>query len=491
MTSVTQLLALSIFSILIFQALNSKVLALSNAVVIDQVQLGSTTSASAEYISLFNNSTAAIEVTSWSIVYSSSSDNTQTNLYTLVPPNKITKIMLKPMSHFVITTAEFNQSNASYDADATFKASLATTSGHIKVINSEKQAVDVLGWGSAVAAEYQPTNAPTNGKTLQRKIDDGMRVDTNNNLADFSSQALVLSTPKNLFEEQLQYTKPSNDLMITEILPNAIGTDSSQEFIELFNASDQPIPLKDYKILLSNNQEKEFLLPDVVLAPRGYISFSDLETGLTLPSSLANVILKDIYDNEIHKTDGYVDAPEGVAWALINDVWQYTYTPTRNAENVLLSAKPCPVGEYRNEDTGACRKISAQQIAKECDDGYERNTDTGRCRKLAVPAAVSTCKVGQIRNPETNRCRNITSANESKPCPSGQERNLETGRCRKVVTPAGPLNIKDIETPMKSDDPKLWIAGMAAVFVGGYGVFEWRKEILGMGSLLKAKFMLN
>ena len=90
-----------------------------------------------------------------------------------------------------------------------------------------------------------------------------------------------------------------------------------------------------------------------------------------------------------------------------------------------MPVKPCRPDQYRNPETGRCKKISTRNTApsrvgnpKPCKPGQFRNPVTNRCKKIAQPISRPTsrpasrnlkpCKPHQFRNPVTNRCKNKT-----------------------------------------------------------------------------------
>src|SRR5690606_37657521 len=51
------------------------------------------------------------------------------------------------------------------------------------------------------------------------------------------------------------------DLMLSEILPNASGSDTGKEFIEIYNPNYHMIDLGRYSLLIGQNLEKEYTFP--------------------------------------------------------------------------------------------------------------------------------------------------------------------------------------------------------------------------------------
>ncbi len=125
-------------------------------------------------------------------------------------------------------------------------------------------------------------------------------------------------------------------ISITELLPNpaAPGTDDADEFVELYNSTDQPINLTNYKLQSGNNYTYSYTINAITLLGHQYTTFYSRDSGLVLANSSGRVSLSDPAGNVVAETEQYDTAAEGQAWALISGVWQWTVTPTPGAENI-------------------------------------------------------------------------------------------------------------------------------------------------------------
>jgi hypothetical protein len=311
-------------------------------------------------------------------------------------------------------------------------------------------------------------------------------------------------------------------IIINEILPNPAGSDTGQEFTELYNPTNEVISLKGCSLQTSANSKK-YEFGSKSLQPKEYLAVDDTLSGLTLSNTSGGTVWLLSPSEELQAIVYPGNLEDDQSWALFSGGWQATYKPTRAAANVLLALKPCPAGEERSAETGQCRSLSAGQggnALAPCRQDQERNPETNRCRLIQVAAAgLTACKPGQVRNPETNRCRSIlgassslapckpnqernpatnrcrsasASASDLKPCTEGQERNPETNRCRKVASASGQAGglaqVKDIDSGGFSSNPRWMLAGLGAAGALGYAGFEWRREVGGFFSKLKNNF---
>ena len=288
-------------------------------------------------------------------------------------------------------------------------------------------------------------------------------------------------------------------LQITELLPNAIGSDVGNEFIEIYNPNDSDVSLLYYFLYIGSDYVHFYSFPTGShISPGQYLAFSNNEIKFTLVNTTGSVWLRSLDNSVIVDTPIYENPGDGMAWALIDDVWQFTNQPTPNAANLpsLIKtvavvntqtnnesdSKPCAVNQYRSPETNRCRLIpTTDSILAPCKDGQYRSEETNRCRSIVSDVSELTqCAEGQERNPETNRCRAVAvlGTSELAPCKEGQERNPETNRCRNIVSDMPQADFAPKQISQADNNYVLWwsIAGVGSVAVI-YGVWEWRQEI--------------
>lgn len=307
-------------------------------------------------------------------------------------------------------------------------------------------------------------------------------------------------------------------LRVVEIYPRASDcnpTDTSVlcgDYIKLYNPSNQTAFTSSYRLRSdsSTSESSNAFHLDAYddVAPGGYltVSFRDDGDKLSLTDSGGWIWLEDAEGvNRYEETvvtypSAGSDSKIGYAWALTSDdTWQWSSTPSPGVANsfpllepgmgagVLGELSDCPTGKYRNPETNRCRNIEeAIATLVTCPEGQTRNPMTNRCRSSSIASTTLTpCDVGQERNPATNRCRSITGSTGLTPCPTGQSRNSETNRCRKTILSAA-LSPAAIDPVKQQTYNPFVMTLLGAVGVGavGYGIYEWRSEILG--SLRKA-----
>lgn len=296
----------------------------------------------------------------------------------------------------------------------------------------------------------------------------------------------------------------SDLIEITELLPNPAGSDTGNEFIELRNPNLHDVNLAGYALWVGPNFEKNYQLPSTNIGAGQYMSFTSAELGFTFVNSSSRAKLVAPAGNMVAESAPYLNPADGESWALINGAWQFTNQLTPGAVNVVsldeesmstntVSMAPCPEGKYRNPLTNRCRTTEADaSMLASCDSDQYRNPETGRCRKVVVAAGLAPCKDGQYRSEETNRCRNISTASaDLAPCKEGQERNPDTNRCRNVAPSSVPGAAFAVE-PVKqglSSFVGWWALAVISILALGYGIWEWRYEIVGFARRVKTSIL--
>lgn len=506
--------------------------------IISIAQLGGSGSGTSqqEIFQIYNNSSTDIDVTNWCLESGSSTLAcfTPPNLNTKLMLGYKQAILIGSSQFH----AAYPLVNLDYIYST---SNIPGTNGSLRITDSSHIVIDQLGWGSGAGEGNSAPGNLLGGKAYLRISNDGgiNLQDTNNNATDFAvgdlpqvlvgggiyEQEIIADTCPNIdglqveipigfmknldgecYEDVcdniagLQDTTPNGyykdgidcymiTIYLSELLPNSSGSDTGKEFVEIYNPTQHTTNLNAYKLQFGS---KTVLLPDIQIAPASYVALSDLQTGITLTNASGTLKLFGPDSVQIDIA-AYQDARDDESWALINNTWQYTDNPSPNLANIPMTAvisegettddttvSTCPAGKYRNPLTGRCKKYETESTPTPCNPDQERNPETGRCRSIfSNTTSLTPCKVGQERNPETNRCRSVasTSAKALTPCKAGQERNPDTNRCRKSIESIKLDSIKDSPALMKSDGFGWLLAGGAMASLGGYGVWEWRREI--------------
>lgn len=298
-------------------------------------------------------------------------------------------------------------------------------------------------------------------------------------------------------------------LRIVEILANPKKcaplekSPNCREFIKLYNASGQTVDLSRYRLRFGYANDTPGVANTVHLAgllARGahhVIETRDDGKPLEITASGGSVWLEDaqglkpVYEETVYDYPDIGDSDyKGFSWAVDETgKWRWAVASPGGANNFAIPAglgsvkadarTPCRADQFRNPETGRCKKLASASSTKPCKPGQYRNPETNRCRSLATATAQKPCKPGQYRNSATNRCKSATAASAGlKPCKPGQERNPDTNRCRKKTSsiPGSAFAVEPLKETGKAF-AGWWALGGVGVLAAGYGAWEWRQEV--------------
>jgi hypothetical protein len=480
--------------------------AIATHIVIVQVQAGGAGAATQEYVVLYNNGDAEVDVTNWCLT-----NKNGVKIYCFVNSTG-EKTFVPGKSYATVVSAPYAASHTGH-FPAQFlpvsQSSGSITSGNdtIALIDAAAGEVDKLSWSSTLSG----------GSQYARKMSDAMDVLTYVDTDTLGDWAVIITTkipedetrreqfdvdvcsniagiqsavPDGMFLESSDtcVERQEYELFITEVLPNAIGADTGNEFLEIYNPNDVRVSLSEFLLKVGPELSDAFTFPvGSVIEPGAYAYFSNTEIKFNLLNTSSRVSMLRSDGTVVSEMPAYEDPEEGESWALDEGVWQYTTTPTPGNENILtvrvlapVLLQSCAPNQYRSLETNRCRLLeTATKTQTPCKVGQYRNEETGRCRTIASDAkTVAPCGPGQIRNLETNRCRKEATGTTQTPCKPGQERHLETNRCRNVtkMTNAG---YGVLGSEKKNDGNVYVLATVAGILLlaVAYAVWEWREEI--------------
>ena len=152
--------------------------AISSSLVISEVQTQSASSTTQEFVELYNRSLSAVDVTGWKVEYLTATGGTTTALATLsgvVPGQSF--VLLSRTGYLPV-------------ADYYFSVGFAEAGGHLRLVDADKQVIDLIGWGTAVGPETAAASPASKGSSLRREANQSdLFADTDNNLNDFVAGA--------------------------------------------------------------------------------------------------------------------------------------------------------------------------------------------------------------------------------------------------------------------------------------------------------------
>lgn len=184
------------------------------------------------------------------------------------------------------------------------KIALNNTNDEVRLMDYHGNVIDKVA--------YEKTNS---GKSIARKTDNTWEeAETPTPGTENIFPLSITDAEQQTLEQQPTVGQLSDDIEISEVLPNPTGEDKNHEWIELHNNSDEAVNLENWKIVTKN---KKFTIDKTfTIKPGEYMILKFDDIGITLKNGENEIRLLDPEDNEMDAVS-YDNAPEGIAFSKI------------------------------------------------------------------------------------------------------------------------------------------------------------------------------
>lgn len=135
----------------------------------------------------------------------------------------------------------------------------------------------------------------------------------------------------------------SSQVMLNEIFPNPEGTDKGNEWIELYNDSDESVNLGNWYIDAGENSKIKYILPNNALEKHSYLLIPDSKLGFSLKNSNGEVRLLNFKEEIVDQVE-YESSEENNSYSKIQIadeiaqnseyIWEWTKEITPEEENL-------------------------------------------------------------------------------------------------------------------------------------------------------------
>ncbi len=306
-------------------------LASQKNILISEVQTGSAESASDEFVELYNNTTQPLDISGWSLYYKSATGKTWSKKATV-------------SENSVVASHDFWVFSSVIDGDTHINSGFSESGGNIQLKDKQGNVVEQFGWGSADSPLGQAASEAHGGQSMYRLYDDATQTmnDTDNNFADFD----VAESPTPNAVPAIVSAEPDPSpasylpLKLTELMPDPASpqSDSTDEFIEIYNPNSTTVNLDGWK--LTDDSGKEFIIKGKTLAPNSYVALYIPETGITLNNTGDTISLTNPNGDVTDQSADYGNAKEGYSWSLIDGQWDWATSPTPGTTNATVYVEP-------------------------------------------------------------------------------------------------------------------------------------------------------
>lgn len=451
-------------------------------IIMTHVQPGGAFGAKDEFVALYNNSSQDVDITGWclqnkaDVSFACFTNAEQPQIYVVPGFSSVTIA-----SHeFVEARPDLPAPTITFTVTNQSSGSLVSSADTARLLTPVGSVVDSYTWGSTMTSGRVAVRTQGPDFALTKLYTSPPQWSAVQ-VTDFPESEVVI-TPQPVLEEPPIESEQDDDEaevsetllhpIITELLPNPKGSDTGNEFIELYNPNpDTTIELSRYRLHTGTSLTKSVTFPaGAALAPLEYKSFYNSEMNFTLTNT--NDAVQLFYNGvAIGEPVAYSSPKDDQVWALVAGEWVYLAEQTPGAQNpdTIPLATVAVAAKAPNE-------------LKPCAENQYRSPETNRCRLVATSTStLKPCAPNQYRSPETNRCRNIASATKTLvPCKPGQERSPETNRCRTVpkMTAASDRLAEIPTTQSEALSWYLWLTlGSVVLLILSYAVWEWRDEL--------------
>ncbi|MDD5032296.1 MAG: lamin tail domain-containing protein, partial [Patescibacteria group bacterium] len=231
-------------------------------------------------------------------------------------------------------------------------------SGDIIILRTgEEILIDQVAYGNWNDGDLA-NNAPaaSDPNSLARKFDGQ---NSFNNLNDFSITAIKTKGTSNIIiavageeEEEISAAGKalydySDDIIISEILPNPVGSDNETEFIELYNKGEREVNLRGWGI--GDDSKTKFKFKDDVFVKNGrYLAVLRSESKIALNNNGDKVNLYQPLKETLQQIAEYKGAEEGRSynWATSSREWIWSEITTPGKANIIKTVNHPPLVSF-------------------------------------------------------------------------------------------------------------------------------------------------
>jgi len=226
------------------------------------------------------------------------------------------------------------------------KGSLNNAGDLVLLTDPSGQEIDKVVYGTWDDGNIYDNASPANDPySLIRKVEGQ---DSDNDYYDFVITDTITKNAKNIFSmsgEEKSLNENiilQSNIVINEVFPNPKGSDSEDEFIELFNKGQETLDLKDWQ--LSDSTKKKYTIKQGILKPGDYFLFKRSMTGIALNNTGGDEVkLYSVSGSVVDQVSYPGSAEEDLSYVKTEEGnWVWTSKITAGTKNIIegKSAEP-------------------------------------------------------------------------------------------------------------------------------------------------------
>lgn len=136
-------------SLVLLSGFALRVIASDKTILISEVQTGTESSASQEFVEIYNSGVDSKDISGWSMYYKSATGTTWTKKATIAGR--------------ILAAGEYYVFSANLPGDMSYSSTLSQTGGNIQIRDKSGVVMDQFGWGTANAALGLPASESAPG----------------------------------------------------------------------------------------------------------------------------------------------------------------------------------------------------------------------------------------------------------------------------------------------------------------------------------------
>jgi hypothetical protein len=169
-----------------------------------------------------------------------------------------------------------------------------------------------------------------------------------------------------------------DNIRLNEILPNPSGSETTDEYIEIYNNSGADINLINWYIKDASGTSYEIDQADfasTIISSHGFFTIYRDVSSIALNNSGDEVELYQPNDNLLDSVEYSESAPEDSSYSYKNSNWQWSTTMTPSATNIITSPNENPIANAGDDLSGEVDK----QISFDGNDSSDSDGDSLAC----------------------------------------------------------------------------------------------------------------
>ncbi|MBN1494508.1 lamin tail domain-containing protein [Candidatus Peregrinibacteria bacterium] len=256
--------------------------------------------------------------------------------------------LLLPSWKTKITLNNSNESVRLFDHTNKLADSISYTESAKENMSYEKNADGEFIWTNKIT--------PLAANTFES--DDYIDAEAEEDETDDKKQTTKTAALKKAASATIKNGDLSENIHITELMPNPSGTDKGSEWVEIHNDLEKKINLGGWIIDIGESSTKKYTFNNVIIEAGEYIVLSDTDLGITLKNSSGVLRLLD-YEKTVIDLIEYGSAPDNSSYMRVKiigneqeeDEWKWTKNSTKGEENPVLYKFTGEITNF-NQQTG-------------------------------------------------------------------------------------------------------------------------------------------